>query len=81
MPTAANIATSRIATAKADVAHAQIMVNNLADQAAAPIDKIMLRLAATFCHTADRQLGEAYTIVRDYNAEPLDADNGKEPRS
>jgi hypothetical protein len=74
MRTAAHIATSRIATAKADAAYSRIMVRNLAAQAAAPIDRITLELAATFCQTAARHLSEAYTIVRDYKHEPLDAD-------
>jgi hypothetical protein len=77
MRTAAHIATSRIATAKADAAYSRILIHNLADQAAAPIDRITLQLAATFCQTAARHLAEAYAIVRDYKHEPLDADNEK----
>jgi len=81
MPTTANTATDQILIAKADAADSRQMVNNLADQAAAPIDRVMLMLAATFCQTAARQLSEAYAIVRDYKHEPLDADNEKETRS
>lgn len=77
MRTAANIATSHIALAKADAAYSRRMVHDLAQQAAAPIDRITLELAATFCQTAARHLSEAYAIVRDYKHEPLDADNEK----
>jgi hypothetical protein len=64
-------ATHRVATAKADAADARHKLNRLADNAAAPIDKIMLMLAATFCHTAARQLAEAYTILSNYQTETL----------
>ena len=65
-------ATQRIATAKADAADARHKVNRLADNAVAPIDRVMLMLAATFCHTAARQLTEAYTILSDYQTDNLE---------
>jgi len=64
-------ATQRIATAKADAADARHKVNRLADNAVAPIDRVMLMLAATFCHTAARQLAEAYTILTQYHTDTM----------
>jgi hypothetical protein len=65
-----NATTATIATARADAAAGLYMLQALANQAATPIDKITLRLAATFCHTAARHLGAAYEIARDYSGPP-----------
>jgi len=65
-------ATQRIAAAKADAADSRHMVNQLADTAVAPIDRITLLLAANFCATAARHLDEAYTIVSDYQTDNLE---------
>jgi len=66
-------ATSQLAQAHAETAEGGAQVRTLAAQAAAPIDRITLLLAANFCGTAARHLAEAYAIVRDYDADNLDA--------
>jgi len=69
MKTAVTVARTRLVIAGSDAEYTKTLINDMAADTPAKIDRVMLLLAGSFCATARRHLEQALSIINDIEQE------------